>query len=62
MDIETFANHITNLGKQDFNILCELVLKEMLGLKTFNVDGKNDGGADLSFLMSTEKETVALIK
>lgn len=50
MDLDTFANHITNLGKQDFNILCEIVLKDVLGLKAFNVDGKNDGGTDFMVL------------
>lgn len=50
MDLETFANHITNLGKQDFNILCEIVLKDVLGLQAFNVDGKGDGGTDFVVL------------
>lgn len=46
MDTETFTNHITNLGKQDFNILCRLVLHDVIGLNAFNVDGKGDGGTD----------------
>lgn len=46
MDRDTFVNHIINLGKQDFNILCRLVLNEALGLNAVNVDGKGDGGAD----------------
>lgn len=46
MDLETFANHITNLGKQDFDILCRIVLSDVLGLQVFNVDGKDDGGTD----------------
>lgn len=50
MDLDTFANHIMNLGKQDFNILCEIVLKDVLGLKAFNVDGKSDGGTDFVVL------------
>ena len=50
MDVDTFANHISNLGKQDFNILCEIVLKDVLGLKAFNVDGKGDGGTDYTVL------------
>lgn len=50
MDLDTFANHITKLGKQDFNILCEIVLKDVLGLTAFNVDGKSDGGTDFMVL------------
>ena len=50
MDLDTFANHITNLGKQDFNILCEIVLRDVLGLEVFNVDGKGDGGTDFIVL------------
>ena len=46
MDIETFANHITNLGKQDFDILCRIVLNDVLELCAINVDGKGDGGTD----------------
>lgn len=46
MDIETFANHIINLGKQDFDILCRIILNDALKLCAYNVDGKNDGGSD----------------
>lgn len=46
MDIDTFANHIANLGKQDFDILCRIVLNDVLELSAFNVDGKGDGGTD----------------
>lgn len=46
MDLETFTNHIINLGKQDFNILCRIVLNDVLDLHAINVDGKGDGGAD----------------
>lgn len=46
MDVETFVNHITKLGKQDFKILCQLVLQDVLGLRAIHVDGKGDGGAD----------------
>lgn len=46
MDIETFANHVSKLGKQDFDILCRIVLNDVLELSAFNVDGKGDGGTD----------------
>ena len=46
MDIGTFTNHIKSLGKQDFDILCRIVLKDVFGLNAINVDGKGDGGAD----------------
>lgn len=48
MDKETFVNHIINLGKQDYDILCRIVLNDVLGLYAVNVDGKNDGGTDFS--------------
>jgi hypothetical protein len=46
MDLETFANHITNLGKKDFDVLCRIVLNDVLNLCACNVDGKGDGGTD----------------
>lgn len=52
MDIGTFANHIMNLGKQDFDVLCRIVLNDVLDLCAFNVDGKGDGGADFISLCS----------
>ena len=57
MDIETFANHITNLGKQDFDILCRIVLNDVLELCAFNVDGKGDGGTDFIDLGSNGTRT-----
>ena len=48
MDKETFVNHIINLGKQDYDILCRIVLNDVLGLCAVNVDGKNDGGTDFT--------------
>lgn len=48
MDIDTFTNHIINLGKQDFDVLCRVVLNDALGLHAYNVDGKNDGGTDFA--------------
>ena len=46
MDKDTFVNHIINLGKQDYDILCRIVLNDVLGLYAVNVDGKGDGGTD----------------
>lgn len=46
MDTETLANHIIHLGKQDFKILCSIVLHDVLELQVFCVDGKGDGGTD----------------
>jgi len=57
MDIDTFANHITNLGKQDFDILCRIVLNDVLELCAFNVDGKNDGGTDFIDIASDGMRT-----
>lgn len=57
MDIETFANHIINLGKQDYNILCHIVLDDVLDMHAFNVDGKGDGGADFISIDGEGKRT-----
>ena len=48
MDQETFANHISKLGKNYFDIACKMLLTEILNLTVINVDGKNDGGTDFS--------------
>ena len=46
MDIETLTNHISNLGKDNFNTACKIVLQDVFNLYAINVDGKNDGGTD----------------
>lgn len=48
MDFETLTNHITHLGKSDFNIACSIILKDILDLRPINVDGKGDGGTDFA--------------
>jgi hypothetical protein len=48
MDQETFANHISKLGKNYFEIACKILLTDAFGLKAINVDGRNDGGTDFS--------------
>lgn len=40
MDKETFANHISKLGKRDFDIACNFVLHEIFSLIAVNVDGR----------------------
>ena len=57
MDLDTFANHITNLGKKDFDILCRIVLNDVLGLCAFSVDGKDDGGTDFIDICSDGSRT-----
>lgn len=46
MDKETLANHISKLGKRDFEIACRIVLQDVFHLIAVNVDGKGDGGTD----------------
>lgn len=46
MDIETLTNHIANLGKDNFNAACKIVLQDVFNLYAINVDGKGDGGTD----------------
>lgn len=48
MDQETLTNHISKLGKHDFEIACRIVLTDIFNLKIINVDGKNDGGTDFT--------------
>jgi hypothetical protein len=48
MDQETFANHISKLSKNHFDIACRMLLSDILNLSIINVDGKNDGGTDFS--------------
>lgn len=48
MDKETFANHISKLGKRDFDIACNFVLHEIFSLIAVNVDGRGDGGTDFT--------------
>lgn len=46
MDVETLTNHISNLGKDNFNTACKIVLQDVFNLFAINVDGKGDGGTD----------------
>jgi hypothetical protein len=55
MDIETFSNHISRLGKNYFNIACRIVLNDVLGLFAISVDGKDDGGTDFASFDSEGK-------
>ena len=53
MDQETFANFISNCGKNDFRIACEMVLEKAFGIMPINVDGAGDGGTDFAALNDT---------
>lgn len=48
MDKETLSNHISHLGKKDFEVACRIVLQDIFNLIAVNVDGKNDGGTDFT--------------
>ncbi|MHA1280287.1 MAG: hypothetical protein ACTSQ8_24195 [Candidatus Helarchaeota archaeon] len=48
MDQETLTNHISKLGKHYFDNACKIVLKDVFNLHPINVDGKNNGGTDIS--------------
>ena len=47
MDPDTIENHIKNLGKRDFDAIVRLILTHVYNLKTIDVDGPGDGGADM---------------
>ncbi len=59
MDVDTLANHISNLGKQYFDKACQVVLVDVFGYKAFNIDGPYDGGTDMVSINSGSKENVA---
>lgn len=59
MDIETLANHISNLGKQYFDKACKLVLTEVFNLNAINIDGAYDGGTDLVTFADNTREKAA---
>jgi hypothetical protein len=60
MDQETFANHISTLGKNYFNVACRMLLTDIFNYRIINVDGKNDGGTDYSsFTTNGLREPVA---
>ncbi|MFC4817540.1 hypothetical protein [Flavobacterium sp. GCM10023249] len=59
MDIETLANHISNLGKQYFDKACKLVLTEVFNLNAINIDGAYDGGTDLVAFSEGTREKAA---
>ncbi len=46
MDKETLTNHLSHLGKRDFEIACRIVLRSVFHLNAINVDGRGDGGTD----------------
>ena len=59
MDKETLANHISRLGKRDFEIACRLILHDIFNLIAVNVDGANDGGTDFAVFNSEGNRTKA---
>lgn len=52
MDQETLTNHISHLGKHDFEIACKIVLRNVFCLNAINVDGVGDGGTDFISIKS----------
>jgi hypothetical protein len=57
MDQETLTNHIVNLSKALFDIVCQIVLKDVFDINAINVDGVNDGGTDFIGVTSSGKRT-----
>lgn len=53
MDIETLTNHISGMGKNYFDNVCKIVLRDVFNLNAINVDGKSDGGTDFSAFTSS---------
>lgn len=59
MDKETLSNHISTLGKRDFEIACRITLSSALGLIAINVDGPGDGGTDFAQIEDGKRTRVA---
>lgn len=60
MEQQTLANHISKLGKHDFDIVCQIILCDIFGKKAINIDGTNDGGTDMtSFNQNASQEKIA---
>lgn len=59
MEKETLANHLSTLGKHDFEIACRIVLTKAFNLHAINVDGSNDGGSDFINLDGTGKRSLS---
>lgn len=59
MDKETLSNHISTLGKRDFEIACRITLTSALGLTAINVDGAGDGGTDYAQIKDGKRTRAA---
>lgn len=46
MQQDTLANFIANLGKTEFDVVCRILIHDVLHCRCVNVDGKGDGGTD----------------
>lgn len=51
------ANHISLLGKRDFEVASRIVLSKAFGLICINIDGKGDGGTDFITVDDTGKRS-----
>ena len=59
MDIETLTNHISKLGKQYFDKVCNLVFLEIFRYTAINIDGSYDGGTDIVTIKDGQRERIA---
>ena len=46
MQQDTLSNFIANLGKTEFDVVCRIIIQDILHCRCVNVDGKGDGGTD----------------
>ena len=46
MQPDTLANFISNMGKTEFDVVCRIIIHDVLHCRCVNVDGTGDGGAD----------------
>ena len=59
MDIETLTNHISKLGIQYFDKVCNLVFLEIFRYTAINIDGSYDGGTDIVTIKDGQRERIA---
>lgn len=60
MEMETIRKSIKNLGKADFDKLVMCVLRSYLKFQPINVDGRGDGGLDVTFFEDEARNGIAV--
>lgn len=62
MNYETIKNYLTNMGKDEFDAVTSLVLKEVFQLIPATIDGKGDGGNDVRVFQNTSNKSYIAVQ